>query len=92
MAFFRELPSLVATGLSLLIECPGDGCRAANLAEAEDPHLVLAVLGSDLEGFSEVNAARRFDGLLVRQHAAEFTGTRGQAARLEEPRCPKPLV
>lgn len=72
----------------LAIQSAGHRSGATHVAERQDVDLKPAALRLDLQPIANVHFARRFDVLTVRLHTAEFAGSRGKRASLEEPGSP----
>lgn len=81
-----------AAGIGFPIELLRNGRRPTNVAQSQNLDLEVSALCFDPEKIADPYFARRAGELMVGFDPAQFTRLRGERARLEEPRGPKPFV
>ena len=88
----RYFQPQLAAGLRLTVECLGDCGRTSHLTEAQHLDMKIAAVVLYPDHVADTHFARGLGWLPVGLNPAEFTGVRGDRARLEEPGSPEPLV
>jgi len=91
-ALFRDAEARFAASFRLAVECLRYGCRAADVANAEDVDLKAAGIVFDLQAVAGMNIACGFGALAIGFDPAYIAGARGDGAGFEEARGPEPFV
>ena len=91
-AFFCSAETRFAAGFGLAVEGLRDGCRAADVANAQDIDLKTAGIVFDQQAVAGVDIACGFGAEAIRFNPAYIAGARGHGAGFEEARGPEPLV
>src|SRR4051794_39324544 len=84
--------SLLPAGIGFAIEGLGYRSRSTKIARNEHFYFEDAAIVYYLHHVSGLDFARGFNDVRVAFDSTEFTGSRGESSRLEEPRRPEPLI